>query len=73
MVLRVFVFQKNNFIQASINTASTFDRDLIYKVGYAQGKEFKDKGTNIMLSPCINMLRNPTGGRLLKHMEKIHF
>ena len=65
--------KKTTSWQASINTASTFDRDLIYKVDYAQGKEFKDKGINIMLSPCINMLRNPTGGRYLKHMEKIHF
>ena len=50
--------------QAAINTASTFDRDLMYKVGVAQGKEFKDKGINIMLAPCMNILRNPLGGRI---------
>ena len=50
--------------QASINTAATFDRDLMYKVGAAQAKEFKQKGVNIMLGPCMNILRNPLGGRV---------
>ena len=49
--------------QASINTAATFDKDLMYDVGKAQGKEFKDKGINIFLGPCVNMLRHPTSGR----------
>ena len=50
--------------QAAINTAATFNRDLMNKVGVAQGKEFKDKGVNIMLAPCMNILRNPLGGRV---------
>ena len=50
--------------QAAINTAATFDRDLMFKVGAAQGKEFKAKGVNIMLGPCMNILRNPLGGRV---------
>ena len=50
--------------QASINSASTFNRELVYKVGQAQGKEFKDKGVNIMLTPCINILKHPKGGRI---------
>ena len=49
---------------AAINTATTFNRDLMYEVGKAQGKEFKDKGVNIMLSPCMNILRNTLGGRI---------
>ena len=50
--------------QPSINTASTFNRDLMYKIGAAQAREFKGKGIDIMLSPCINILRNPLGGRV---------
>ena len=50
--------------QAAINTATTFNRDLMYRVGVAQGKEFKTKGVDIMLSPCMNILRNPLGGRI---------
>ena len=54
----------NQHWQAAINTASTFNRDLMYKVGAAQGKEFKTKGVDIMLGPCMNILRNPLGGRV---------
>jgi len=50
--------------QAAINTAATFNRTLMYEVGAAQGKEFYDKGVTIMLAPCVNYLRNPTGGRV---------
>ena len=50
--------------QAAINTASTFNRKLFFDVGKAQAKEFKIKGVNIMLSPCMNILRNPLGGRI---------
>ena len=49
--------------QAGINTAATFDRQIMYNVGKAQGKEFKDKGVNIALGPCVNMIRHPLGGR----------
>ena len=50
--------------QAAINTATTFNRDLMYKVGKVQGKEFKTKGVDIMLGPCMNILRNPLAGRI---------
>ena len=50
--------------QAPINTASTFNKTLMYEVGKAQGKEFKDKGVNVVLGPCMNMQRSPLGGRL---------
>ena len=50
--------------QAAINTAATFDRQLMYDVGKAQGKEFKDKGVDVALGPCTNLLRNPKGGRV---------
>ena len=50
--------------QAGINLAMTFNRDLAYDVGKAQGKEFKDKGINVYLGPCINLVRHPRGGRV---------
>ena len=50
--------------QAPINTASTFNKTLMYEVGKAQGKEFRDKGINVVLGPAMNMQRSPLGGRL---------
>ena len=50
--------------QASINTASTFNKTLMYEVGKAQGKEFKEKGINVVLGPAMNMQRSPLGGRI---------
>ena len=50
--------------QASINTASTFNKTLMYEVGKAQGKEFREKGINVVLGPAMNMQRSPLGGRI---------
>ena len=50
--------------QAAINTASTFNKSLMYEVGKAQGKEFREKGINIALGPAMNFLRSPQGGRI---------
>ena len=49
-----------------INLASTFNRELIYEVGKAQGFDFYHMGINVALTPCINMLRVPTGGRIFE-------
>ena len=58
-------FAKGNGIswQGSMNNAMTFDKQLMYDIGKAQGKENKDKGINVPLAPCANMMRNPKGGR----------
>ena len=50
--------------QAGINTASTFNKTLMYEVGKAQGKEFREKGIHVALGPAMNMQRNPQGGRI---------
>ena len=50
--------------QAGINNAATFNRTLMYEVGKAQGKEFREKGVNIALTPAMNIQRSPQGGRL---------
>ena len=49
--------------QAGINTATTFNRTLMYEVGKAQGKEFREKGVNVALTPAMNIQRSPQGGR----------
>ena len=50
--------------QAGINTAATFNKTLMYEVGKAQGKEFREKGVNVALTPAMNIQRSPQGGRL---------
>ena len=61
-------FQKGltNSWPTCINLASTFNRSLIYEVGKAQGSDFYNKGINIALTPCINLLRAPVGGRIFE-------
>ena len=49
--------------QGSMNNAMTFDKQLMYEVGKAQGEENRAKGINVALTPCANMMRNPKGGR----------
>ena len=42
---------------------STFDTQLLYKVGYLLAEECKSKGAHILLGPTINIQRGPLGGR----------
>ena len=36
----------------------------MYKIGKAQGEENRQKGINVILGPCVNMMRNPKAGRV---------
>lgn len=42
---------------AGINTATTWQRDLIRRRGVALGKEFRGKGVHIALGPMMNLGR----------------
>ncbi|PSN64107.1 beta-glucosidase-related glycosidase [Corynespora cassiicola Philippines] len=49
---------------AGIHVAATFDRDLMYKYGYALGEEYRGKGINVALGPVAGPLgRVVRGGR----------
>ena len=50
--------------QSNLNLANTFNRTLMYEVGYTQGQESKEKGINAFLSPCVNIMRTPQAGRV---------
>lgn len=50
--------------QANINVAATFNKELMYDVGKAQGEENREKGINTFLSPCVNIMRTPQAGRV---------
>ena len=42
---------------------STWNEDLMRRVGVALGRETRAKGRNLILGPCINIHRTPLGGR----------
>lgn len=48
---------------SGLNIASTFDPDLMKKIGVAMGEEIRAKGINAILGPSMNMYRSPAAGR----------
>lgn len=42
---------------------STWDEELMNKMGIAIGEETRARGRNLILGPCINIHRHPIGGR----------
>lgn len=48
---------------AEILLASTWDTELIERVGQALAQEAKMKGAQILLAPTVNIQRSPLGGR----------
>jgi beta-glucosidase len=46
-----------------IALAATWDPDLIEKVGIAMGREFRGRGRNVALAPCMDINRDPRNGR----------
>jgi beta-glucosidase len=46
-----------------ILAAATFDSGLIQQLGAALGREAKAHGKNVLLAPCVNLVRVPHGGR----------
>jgi beta-glucosidase len=47
----------------SMARGATWDPDLERRIGEAMGKETAAKGGNVLLAPCINLLRHPAWGR----------
>ncbi|EPE09806.1 glycoside hydrolase family 3 [Ophiostoma piceae UAMH 11346] len=48
---------------ASVSLASTFDKDLAWKIGQALGDEAQTKGAHVLLGPTVCLHRSPLGGR----------
>jgi len=46
-----------------IAMAATWDPELLERVGIAMGKEFRGRGRNQVLGPCIDITRDPRNGR----------
>jgi len=43
--------------------AATFDPDFMRRMGVALGEEFRGHGRYVALGPCMNIIRDPRGGR----------
>jgi beta-glucosidase len=48
---------------AEISLASTWNSDLVERVGRALAREAKLKGAQVLLAPTVNIQRSPLGGR----------
>jgi beta-glucosidase len=48
---------------SSMAMAATWDAELVEQVGAAMGREFRGKGRYVGLAPCLNIIRDPRGGR----------
>src|SRR5947209_4761856 len=48
---------------AGIALASTWDTELVGRVGQALAQETKTKGAQVLLAPTVNIQRSPLGGR----------
>src|SRR5512135_1821547 len=46
-----------------IALASTWNPELVEEVGMALGQETRALGCDILLGPCVNIVRSPLGGR----------
>ncbi|HEX2982668.1 MAG TPA: glycoside hydrolase family 3 N-terminal domain-containing protein, partial [Ignavibacteriales bacterium] len=53
----------NTAFPVSAAMAATWNTELVNKIGIALGEETKAQGRNMLLGPCVNIVRVPMAGR----------
>lgn len=56
-------WKENTAFPAAAAMAATWDTALIHKIGIALAEETKAQGRNMILGPCVNIVRVPMAGR----------
>ncbi len=57
------IFEPATSFPTGISMAASWDPDLIYQVAQALGEETRALGCDILLGPCVNIVRHPLAGR----------
>ncbi|WP_278183808.1 glycoside hydrolase family 3 C-terminal domain-containing protein [Marvinbryantia formatexigens] len=55
---------------AACATAASFDRDLLYRMGEALGRECQSTGVHVLLGPGVNIKRSPLCGRNFEYFSE---
>jgi len=57
------LFGLSTAFPTGIGIAATWDRELVHELGAALAEESRALGCDVLLGPCVNILRAPLGGR----------
>lgn len=55
---------------AACTTGSSWNKDLLYKMGAAMGEECRHYNVNLILGPAVNIKRNPLCGRNFEYFSE---
>lgn len=55
---------------AACTTGSSWNKDLLYKMGVAMGEECRYYNVNLILGPAVNIKRNPLCGRSFEYFSE---
>lgn len=61
---------KSTAYPAGVLTASTWNRDLVNRLGRQLGRDARARGTHILLGPAMNIIRSPLCGRNFEYFTE---
>ena len=61
---------KNNAYPTLSSLANSWNRDIVYKVGYCIAEDCIKQNINVILGPGVNLKRNPLCGRNFEYLSE---